>query len=129
MVALVAPPRWKCYRQFAVIAGGMIPMYAIARTVDEALPLLREKAERFTGGSLWSDVPPQVHCPATVKALNKYGLLTADRFSLQELTAIAENEMQRHRQHETICGIRAERLQSNLLFLQRKILNHKGNQQ
>lgn len=130
MVAIAAPQNWKCYSSLAVVPGGMVRVWAIAKSADDAKPLLLERAARYRPdekGELFN--PPEVFCPATVAALNEYRLLTADTFSLAELTAVVNQELQLFERHQIVAGIRAERLQSNLLHLQRKILTLKGDQQ
>lgn len=124
MVAIAEPPAYKVWSALAVIPGGLLRVLAIARTADEAMPKLIERAGRFRrpigNGELFN--PPEVLCKATVKAMNFYCLLSRpEDWTAEELIHVAEQEIANHRRHEAIASIRAERINSDLLFLQRQI--------
>ena len=123
MVAIAELPAVKVWSTFAVVPGGLIRVYSIGRTVQQVMPKLLERAARYRSdgqGELFAK--PEVFGPATVAFLNEWKLLTADRWSLEELAMIAEQEITFHTRAVAVHNIRAERIASDLLFLQRQII-------
>src|SRR5687768_6865566 len=121
MVA-VAEPAFKVWSSLAVVAGGMIRVWAIARTAEDALPMLLERSSRFAGGGeLFAE--PTVYCRATKADMGQWGLAVDERWSVSEIVAITSNEIRYFATGEDIRNIKLDRLGLNLLRLHRQTLN------